>query len=1019
MQLPPSNQGEWLDRWLLGFSFLGMALFLYFLNDNSMFFKYNHLPQGEKIGSVSQLNRDVRRRAIDDFVWLPLSDLEAVYVGDSIFTGSKSSVSIRLTSGVDLWIDPDSLVVLDRSESLTKLDLKFGNLRGNLGKGGNSLLKLNVNNQDLDLEGKSVEFSLEKKKTSSTNLRVTEGQAKLTEVKSKKQISIAKKHQINISRDVASIGNLRALEEEPIFVRTEQWAENKNLWFSERQKLRFHWQTEGPVEIYQLIVSTKSDLTHPIINEKLKVNGFEWFPSFDDGPLYWRVNVFKKESGKIALQSDVIQWNIGLLTAPEWKNNTTPLVLSPKSWKNESTSSNTVSLDGGPYLEWKSKIKTTSYRVEISKDPQFKDKGSFEVKRNHLAIPPLDLGKYYARVRSENVARPPSLWSHTLIVDVTNQDPDGLVEPILITKELETPMGAEPPVLKWEAQEKTTQFLVERSIDLNFNTIIQSEVVQGDSFAISPGLAMGDSFFRIFPLAKQGRRGPVSQTIVWRSLPPAPSWRYKDLLLSIGIPRNDIDELLPFPDTLIQWSPWSARDPLEQSTSAREKSSNDTLPVKNIASVGQFKNKSKQTLVKKKRSMDKKFISPTSIAKLLGPPVRYVLESSGEAEFLKFEIKEFLVPNYILKSLTPGVYYYRVRAVYRMSSPAASTAPVNNKEPEKESEGGIRSTEVMSLSSKILKVEVYEMQKDGLTAPIIATKNLEGILEGEKQQAETQLRWNRQQPAMKYRIQVAENTDFNTIVAETIAEQNKTDLIVKKSGKYAIRVAGVSAKNRTGPWSAPISWKVQVGAPLIMPMQPLFVSLDQMSAAIPPGVFPVRWYAAGEIKQFQLELSDSPQFSKLKLKEIVKSNAYKLTLATPGKFYIRVRGLNEVGSGLTKYSKVEPIKYLVRKPLKSPTLVFPKDKVSYILSKKENPEVWLEWQGDQLADQYLIEFSTDHNFKNVLYTLKPKENRILLDNAVIRGKVFWRVKGVNAEQGLESSWSPAWSLSVVNIESDD
>lgn len=1013
MKLPPLNQGEWLDRWLLGFSFLGMGLFLYFLNDNSMFFKSRYLRQGEKIGSVSQLSRDVRRRATDDFVWLPLSDLEAVYVGDSIFTGNKSSVSVRLTSGVELWIDPDSLVVLDRSESLTKLDLKFGNLRGNLGASGKSLLKLNVNNQDLDLEGKSVAFSLEKMQSSSTKLRVTEGQARLTEVKSKKQIKIAKQHQVSISRDVASIGNLSVLEEEPIFVRTEQWAENKNLWFSERQKLKFHWQAEGPIEYFKLIVSTRSDLSQPIINEKLKVNGFEWFPLFDEGSLYWRVNVYKKNSTKITLQSDIIQWNIGLLSAPEWINTLTPMILSPTSWVKPAGPETSPEID--PRLEWKSKIKTTSFRIEISKDPQFKEKGSFEVKQNRWTVPKLDLGKYYARVRSENVSRPPSLWSHTLIIDVTDLDPDGLVEPLILTKELETPMGGEPPVLRWEPQEKTTQYLVERSQDINFNTMVQSQRVDGVSLMISPGLTMGDSFFRVFPLSQKGRRGPVSKTMIWHARPPAPLWKYKDHLLSIAIPRNEAEQLLPFPDTPLQWTPWSARDPLQGRVEVIDKNLSEALPVKRVAAA-QTKSKSKISMTKQKRGIPKAFVSSADIAKLLGVPVRFILESSMDAEFLTFDRKEVVTPNYILKALNPGVYYVRVRSVYQMSHKELNASAMTSKD---QSSGSSNVVEVLSLPSRILKIEVYEMQKDGLAAPIIASKNLEGVLDGEKQQAEAQLKWNKQQSAVKYKVQVAESNDFDTIVAEKVADQNQTDLIVKKSGKYAIRVAGISAKNRTGPWSMPISWKVQIGAPQIIPLQTLFVALEKESAVIPPGVFSVKWHAASEIKQFQLELSESPQFSKLKLKETVKINTYNLKLMEPGQLYLRVRGLNEVGSSLTNYSKVEPVKYLVRKPLQSPTLVFPKDKVSYILSKKENPEVWLEWQGDQLADQYLIEFSSDRSFKKVLYSLKPKENRILLDHAAIRGKVFWRVKGLNSEQGLESSWSPSWSLSVVNIESDD
>jgi len=1003
MKLPNPNQGEWLDRWLLGFSILGMALFLYILNDNSAFFQSRHLNQGAKIGDVDKLIRDVRRRATDDFVWLPLSDLEDIYIGDSIFTGSKSSVSIRLSTGVNLWIDPDSLVVLDQTENLTKLDLKFGNLRGNFGANSTSLLKLNVNDQDMDLEGKSVEFSLEKKKSKNTNLKVTEGQAKLTEVKSKKQIFIEKKHQVNFSREIASIGNLAALEEDPIFIRMEQWGENKNLWFSEKQKLKFQWQTEGPVDHFKLIVSMKEDLSHPLINETIKMNGYEWTPPFSEGKIFWKVEVYKKETSKVTLQSEVIQWNIGLLTAPEWKISSNPLYLSPARWTSKANEKNVNDAkskkEEAPVLDWNSSNKASQFRLQIGKDPQFKENSSgLEIQQNKWVIPKLEIGKYFARVRSENVGRPPSIWSHTLIIEVSDLDPDGLLEPEILTKEMESQIGANSPELKWVNQEKTSEFLVENSLDFNFGKIIQSQKVKGTTLVVTPKILMGDSYFRIYPLSPQGRKGPVSKPIVWHLRPHAPLWKHQDNKLSIGIPRDENDQLLAFPDTPIQWKIWTSRDQISD-----VKNKSKILPKKIL------KQNDKKII-----SLQKKINTTIDYDKLFANPNRYILESSLDIDFMKVEKKELATASFLLKNLIPGLYFYRVRSVYKISSNdinLTSTQSATNSDEN-------RSFEIVSLPSEILKLEVFEVQKDGLLSPILSSKTPDAVLEGDKQ-AVTQIKWEKRGPAVKFKLQVAEDMKFNSVIMEKVLDQNQSDLIVKKSGKYLVRVAGISEKNRVGPWSGISSWNVRLGSLQILPLDTLMVTLPNATSVIPPGHFSVRWLAPVEIKKFQIELSDNINFNNFKLKEIVKDNSYSLKVNEPGKYYLRVKGLSEEGSDLTKYSKTEVVKYFIKKPMQSPTLILPKDRVSYILSKMENPEVWLEWQGDKLSNQYLIEFSTDRNFNKILYSLKPKDNRILLDHEVIRGKVFWRVKGLNVDQGLESSWSPAWSLSVVDIESDD
>lgn len=79
------------------------------------------------------------------------------------------------------------------------------------------------------------------------------------------------------------------LQRKNLFLRVDEWAMNKNYWNTSTQKIKFLWQTEGPVDHYRLIVSRKSDLREPLINEKLKVNGYEWLPPFDEGKIFWKV----------------------------------------------------------------------------------------------------------------------------------------------------------------------------------------------------------------------------------------------------------------------------------------------------------------------------------------------------------------------------------------------------------------------------------------------------------------------------------------------------------------------------------------------------------------------------------------------------------------------------------------------------------------------------------------------------------------------------------------------------------
>lgn len=68
-------------------------------------------------------------------------------------------------------------------------------------------------------------------------------------------------------------------------------------------------------------------------------------------------------------------------------------------------------------------------------------------------------------------------------------------------------------------------------------------------------------------------------------------------------------------------------------------------------------------------------------------------------------------------------------------------------------------------------------------------------------------------------------------------------------------------------------------------------------------------------------MSESSNFSSLKMKKVVYDRSYNLTLAEPGTYYLRVKGVSESGEDLT-YSPLEKIKFVVKKPVSVPSIAF-------------------------------------------------------------------------------------------------
>ncbi len=944
-QTTPPNQKRpemGIDKYLIYLSLCGVFLFLHLLNDDSLFEKTKE-ANGKKIGNITKPIQDVRRRTKNEFSWLPINNNDLVFLGDSIYTGDKSTVTVSLDNGVNLLVDPDSLVVLDPNSDDVKLNLKFGNVKGKLANNTNSSINLNINDQELKLDGASVEFTLEKKNTANVQLKVIEGNAKITEAVSKKQFALPKKHQVKFNREIASIQNLKAFEEEIEFVRIEQWGMDKSFWLNEKQPLKFLWQVEGLVDHYEISIAQKSNMKEPLVKEVIKVNGFSWLPNFDNGTIFWQIKAFKDKTKFV--ESPIIHWDIGILSAPEWENIENPKVIS-KIDLSESMNPQNESIK---VLRWNTKLKSQLYRLEWSKNFDFKEKSSIELKDNKWLIPNLDVGKYFLRVRSESIGRPASIWSSPLVLKILDKDPDGLISPTLAVSEVETLEKVEPMNVNWQSQEKTNLYSVELSDQIDFSKIIQSITIKGSTWKASP-LSKGTYYLRLFPLSDKGRRGPVSKTLVWHSRARGPVWSYAKNELKIIIPRDKEDKLMSFPETFLSWN---------------------VSGQKNV----------KEFLLT--HSVSDQFVNPTEI---------------------KVSTNQFKLIQW-----NPGEYYFKVKAVFNDQS--------------------------TSLFSSALKLSVIE---DGLfewRAPQWLTEGIDSLLDTDSK-VNAQFQWKKLEKINNYKIQISEDREFQKILIDQQLVKNNFQHTMTVPGDLFIRVSGVTEKGRVGPWSKSIPWIIRYGKPKLITINDIIASEPKQST--------IQWSAHDMLKSFKLEVTkidpvknDSPlgdSKGKITRKEaseslgsstqifndIVKGNSYSLKLTQSGKYKVRVQGVSEQGRELTSYSDPINFKFALRRILTTPVLLVPKNKVSYILSNLKNPEVWLQWIKTKDGDQYSIEVAKDTKFKKVIISKTITENRLLIDHKAIKGKLYWRVKGLSAgDDGSESSWSEPWTFSIVEIESED
>lgn len=90
--------------------------------------KRSTVSEKERIAQVTYITEDARKKIPQSLQWLPISNGDTLFDGDSIRTSDKSEVKISFTDGRSILVDSGSTIVIQKNKDEISLDLVEGSL---------------------------------------------------------------------------------------------------------------------------------------------------------------------------------------------------------------------------------------------------------------------------------------------------------------------------------------------------------------------------------------------------------------------------------------------------------------------------------------------------------------------------------------------------------------------------------------------------------------------------------------------------------------------------------------------------------------------------------------------------------------------------------------------------------------------------------------------------------------------------------------------------------------------------
>jgi hypothetical protein len=492
------------EKTIFAIAVVALLIFSYFLYDDSLLFSKSNTSAMELVGNVSLSQNDVRRKGSDSFSWIPAIKKDEVFQNDAIFTGDNSEASIQLKDGTVIKLQPNSLVTLNLKNGQMNLDLRYGNLVGEIAKGSNLTIKsgaeeINLTNDPKEANNSKVEFS--KAHSGNLDLKVLNGKVSVKDKKSKQNKELAKDENLALSKK----GELHQVEKMEVHLLGKDQAQLLRV--NPDDPLKFSWTGKGDISRYSIEISPQADFKTIVSTKVLKDKAIAIQDPLEPGSYHWRVKAYDMNN-KVAVTTPSWQFNLAHLQAP--------LIITPQkeaSFNYEFKVKKPEELVYSTEIQWQAGDLLKNFTLQLASDAEFKQIVKEQQTAEKAALTPkLTSGTYWARVRGQTTEQGLSPWSEPVqfTLQLTAKVEEKPARPILITKQINFtppknnergPSAVEAPRMEWKPAAKSKSYVVQVSKDLGFKTGAKFDV--NSTQVAWAQYRPGKHYFRVFAKSEE------------------------------------------------------------------------------------------------------------------------------------------------------------------------------------------------------------------------------------------------------------------------------------------------------------------------------------------------------------------------------------------------------------------------------------------------------------------------------------------------------------------------------------
>lgn len=320
-----------------------------------------------EIGVLTHRKRMAERRFADEVLWENIDRNAKVYNCDYLMTPEDSGAVVRLKDNSNIEIGENTLILVCLSDRGVQINLDRGSVAARRTAGAR---ELNITSGKASIQMKKGVVSVDKSKED-VNLAVSEGNVDLTVE--------GRKDRIDPGKTALVAGSKVTIEK----VAVRQVSPEINRYFvtaGKEQAVGFTWEPEGPQQV-TLEVAKDNAFTAPA--GRAVSAGTGAVISLPVGSYYWRLKDGRGKAGPARAFTVVADHPVQQLA---------PVSGQQFSYK-----------DKKPfvYFKWKESEAASSYAVDISRDPSFKELAlTLDSDSGSIATDALAAGTYYWRVRN-------------------------------------------------------------------------------------------------------------------------------------------------------------------------------------------------------------------------------------------------------------------------------------------------------------------------------------------------------------------------------------------------------------------------------------------------------------------------------------------------------------------------------------------------------------------------------------------------------------------------------------------